>query len=198
MQKVLGCFQEWLENSEEPMENFTSEKEIIMTPSLPSESGDFHTRKTTRNGGSTSEKREIVYIKVIGKRDAPRKCSECHQFLTADLFHLNGTKNASGHSYLYQACKPCKNRLSKEVQYIAKNAPPRPDKCDCCNLKTDKLTIDHKHGTLIFRGFLCRTCNIGYGNFKDSLKGILRGAIYLEPDIKKIIETLNGIKNERI
>ena len=28
MQEVLGYFQEWLENSEEPMENFTSEKEM--------------------------------------------------------------------------------------------------------------------------------------------------------------------------
>jgi hypothetical protein len=192
VQKVLGCFQEWLENSEEPMENFTSEKEIIMTHYFPLGSTDnFHTRKLSHNGITK-------YIKITGNKDIPRKCSECHQFLSPDSFHLNGTKNASGHSYLYQACKPCKNRLSKEVQYIAKNAPPRPDKCDCCNLKTDKLTIDHKHGTLIFRGFLCRTCNIGYGNFKDSLKGILRGAIYLEPDIKKIIETLNGIKNERI
>jgi len=29
MQKVLGYFQEWLENSQKPMENFTSEKEGI-------------------------------------------------------------------------------------------------------------------------------------------------------------------------
>ena len=28
MQEVLGCFQEWLENSEESLENFTSEREM--------------------------------------------------------------------------------------------------------------------------------------------------------------------------
>ena len=170
------------------MEDLSGEKEIIMTHYFPSGStGDFHTRKLSHNGITK-------YIKITGNKDIPRKCSECHQFLSVDLFHLNGTKNASGHCYLYQACKTCKNRITKEVQYIKKTAPPRPDKCDCCNLKTDKLTIDHKHGTRILRGFLCRRCNIGNGNFKDNLEGILGAAVYLEPDMKKITETLNKIK----
>ena len=194
MQEILGYFQEWLENSEESMENFTSEKEIIMIPFVPSEAGDFHIRKTTRTGGSTSEKREIAYIKVKGKEDMLRKCSACYQFFTADSFPLNGTKNANGHSYLYQACKTCYKKIRKERRYVAKNAPPRPDECDCCNLKTDKLTIDHKHGTRIFRGFLCNTCNIGHGFLGDTLEGVLRAAIYLENDKDKIIETLNKVK----
>ena len=198
MQEVLGCFQEWLENSQEQMENLAGEKEIIMTPSLLSESGDFHTRKTTRNGGSTSEKREIVYIKVIGKRDTPRKCTACNQFFTADLFPLNGTKNARGHSYLYQTCKTCKNKIHREITHIAKFAPPPPDRCECCNQEKGKLTYDHDHETLTFRGFLCKTCNIGLGNLGDNLEGVLRGALYLEKDESKIIETLNGIKNEKL
>jgi len=165
-----------------------------MIPSLPSESGNFHIRKTTRTGGSTSEKREIVYIKVKGKKDTPKNCNKCNQFLSPDSFPLNGSKNSSGYSYLYQMCKTCHNKNLKNRHKIQKTAPPRPDKCDCCNLKTDKLTYDHDHGTITFRGFLCKMCNVGLGNLGDTLEGVLQAAIYLENDKDKIIETLNKIK----
>ena len=169
------------------MEDLAGEKEITMIPSLPSESGDFHLRKRTRKTG---------YIKVKGKRDTLRKCSACNQFFTADSFAINGTKNASGHSYLYQMCRICHNRDLADRFKIRKAAPPPPARCECCNQKKDKLTYDHDHRTLTHRGFLCKTCNIGLGNLGDNLKGVLQGAVYLEKDINKIIEILNEIKNE--
>ena len=157
---------------------------------------DFHIRETTRTGGSASEKREIIYVKVKGKKDALRKCYKCEQFFTADSFTLNGTKNASGYSYLYQTCKTCYSKEIKDRREVRKAAPPPPARCECCNQKKDKLIYDHDHKTVTLRGFLCKKCNIGLGNFGDNLEGVLRGAFYLEKDINKIIETLNGVKNE--
>jgi len=176
------------------MENITNKKEIIMVPSLLSESHDFHIRKTTRTGRS----KVIIYVKVKGKKDTLRKCYKCEQSFTADSFTLNGTKNASGHSYLYQTCRTCYSKEIKDRRKVRKDARPPPARCECCNQKKDKLIYDHDHGILILRGFLCKKCNIGLGHFGDNLEGVLRGALYLEKDINKIIETLNGIKNERI
>ena len=160
-----------------------------MIPSLSSESGDFHIRSVTRKGIST-------YIKIKGKKDMTRKCSACYQFIIPDLFPLKGTKSAKGYSYLHQSCKVCHNRKMKELHYISKFAPTPPGKCECCNQKKGKLTHDHDHKTLTFRGFLCKTCNVGLGNLEDTLEGVLRAAVYLEKDKSKIIEVLNGIKNE--
>jgi Recombination endonuclease VII len=43
-----------------------------------------------------------------------------------------------------------------------------------------KLNIDHDHRTGRVRGLICRSCNMGLGNFKDNLQ-LLRSAVrYLE------------------
>ena len=188
MQKVLGCFQEWLAYSEEPLEDLAGEKEIIMTHYFPSGSKNpFHTRKLSHNGITK-------YIKITGNKDIPRKCSKCHQFLSVDLFHLNGTKNASGHCYLISLCKACIKNRNYERSQVLKSSPPPPAKCECCSQKTDKMTHDHVRGTITLRGFLCKMCNTGMGNLGDNLKGLLQAAVYLEKDKSKIIKKLNDLE----
>jgi len=188
VQEILGCFQERLAYSEEPMEDLSGEKEIIMTHYFPSGSKNpFHTRKLSHNGITK-------YIKITGNKDIPRKCSKCHQFLSVDLFHLNGTKNASGHCYLISLCKACIKNRNYERSQVLKSSPPPPAKCECCSQKTDKMTHDHVRGTITLRGFLCKMCNTGMGNFGDNLKGLLQAVVYLEKDKSKIIKILEGIK----
>ena len=188
MQEVLGCFQERLAYSQKSMEDLAGEEEIIMTNYFPSGSKNaFHTRKLSHNGITK-------YIKITGKKDALRKCSSCYQFLSVDLFHLNGTKNASGHHYLISRCKACIKNRNYERYQILKSAPPPPAKCECCGQKTDKMTHDHVRGTITLRGFLCKMCNIGMGNFGDNLKGLLQAAVYLEKDKSKIIKKLNDLE----
>lgn len=58
----------------------------------------------------------------------------------------------------------------------------------CCALCLDKLqvpNVDHCHNTGVTRGLLCRGCNLGLGNFKDSSVVLRRAVRYLEKQTSK-------------
>ena len=76
-------------------------------------------------------------------------------------------------------CKTCANTLDRENTQIRKIAGLKPFFCECCFKTTDKLQRDHIHGTHIFRGWICKTCNTGLGLFNDNLKGLLSRCIIL-------------------
>ena len=43
--------------------------------------------------------------------------------------------------------------------------------CDCCGKSLDDYrAMDHSHSTGLFRGTLCRACNLGLGNFGDDIQ----------------------------
>lgn len=52
-------------------------------------------------------------------------------------------------------------------------------KCRICD-STQDLCVDHSHSTLKVRGLLCRKCNAGLGQFRDSKELLLKAASYLE------------------
>ena len=131
--------------------------------------------------------------KIVGKKNDLKECTNCKQELLPEFFAKKGTRNAMGSYYLQSMCKICSNEIFKENTQIKKIAGLKPFFCECCFKTTDKLQRDHIHGTHIFRGWICKTCNTGLGMLKDNLKGVLAGALYLEKDPKKIIEELNNI-----
>lgn len=54
-------------------------------------------------------------------------------------------------------------------------------KCAICNKKYNKkLDVDHCHDTKKVRGLLCRSCNLGIGQFKHSVAIIDSAVKYLE------------------
>jgi len=132
-------------------------------------------------------------VKIEGKEDDVRECKECHKTLSSTAFTTH-TMRSNGVYALFRICRECKTIISAERVAVRKNAPPKSDDCANCH-KNKKLQIDHIHGTTIFRGWVCSKCNTGIGSLGDTLEGVLQGAIYLEPDTKKITETLNKIKN---
>ena len=132
-------------------------------------------------------------VKIVGKEDDLKECTNCKQKLLPEFFAKKGTRSAIGANYLQSVCKTCFNTIYKEHTQIRKIAGPKPFFCECCFKTTDKLQRDHIHGTHIFRGWVCRGCNTGLGLFNDNLRGLLVGALYLEKDPKKIIEELNNI-----
>jgi len=187
-----------LENSEESLENFTSEKEIKMSSPriLNLNTRPFKTTKRRRR-----IKAHSVFhfrtngIKIIGKEDDKRECIECHVIFPITAFTTKNVRT-DGAYYLQARCRHCSVRLNLEKNEVRKNAPPKPNHCACCH-KNKKLELDHLHGTTTFRGWVCGQCNKGIGAMGDTLEGVLRSVIYLGKDKSKIIETLNGIKNEK-
>ena len=134
-------------------------------------------------------------IKIVGKETDTRECKRCHQnfFLKA---YTTAALRADGAYYLQKTCRQCESMLRTERKEIRKNAPPKPEYCDCCHKKTEKLEGDHSHETIIFRGWVCSACNTGMGKLGDDIEGILQAAIYLEKDSNKIITKLHDIYNK--
>ena len=172
------------------MEDLTSEKEVRHKNlnTLPFIKGKHYRKHYTdfhfRSDG----------IKIVGKEDDIQECKECHKILPLTAF-TTYTPRVDGAYYLRKICRECSTIREAERRQYLKNAPLKPDNCDSCH-KNQKLQIDHIHRTTTIRGWVCRNCNSGIGSLGDTLEGVLRAAIYLEKDKGKIIEVLNGIKNE--
>jgi Recombination endonuclease VII len=52
--------------------------------------------------------------------------------------------------------------------------------CAICKMRAKPLCVDHCHATGKVRGFLCRNCNLGLGNYNDNPDLHRAGAAYLE------------------
>jgi len=135
-------------------------------------------------------------IKIAGNLGDLKECATCKKTLPAMAYATKGLR-ADGAYYLNGMCRECKSIINRESNYVKKHAPPKPFFCECCFKTTNHLQVDHIHGTFIFRGWACKDCNTGLGLFKDNLKGLLVGALYLEKDPKKIIEELTNLVKER-
>ena len=91
------------------------------------------------------------------------------------------SRSISGHG---RWCKQCSSEYSKGKAIAVKLAGPRPTEptpCECCGTITppEKLHLDHDHITHAFRGWLCRTCNLGIGSLGDNVDGLQRAIAYL-------------------
>lgn len=51
--------------------------------------------------------------------------------------------------------------------------------CSICGKHMDKPNVDHCHESGRVRALLCRSCNLGLGNFQDDPERILRAAAYV-------------------
>lgn len=82
-----------------------------------------------------------------------------------------------------EGCKPCYQEKVSLVRQLHKEAPPKPDTCDCCgrNFKEYGLIpeLDHCHTKKVFNGWLCAQCNGGLGRFEDSLERLEKAVEYV-------------------
>lgn len=76
-----------------------------------------------------------------------------------------------------------------DLEHLAKYFDERGGECEGCDLKLAwigkkageaTLNVDHCHDTNVFRGILCRSCNIAVGWSKNKPKTLRRLADYLE------------------
>ena len=178
------------------MENLAGEKEI-----MPGAKRNLNLNTAPTRGKKIQNKNHKIFhyrgeIKVLGKETDMHECKECHKILPPIAFTTN-VQRSDGAYVLRKICRECSTIYKREQREVRKKAPPKPERCDCCHKKTKKLESDHIHGTFIFRGWVCTECNTGIGKLGDNLEGLLQAAVFLEKDKSKIIEVLNGIKNDK-
>lgn len=117
----------------------------------------------------------------------------------SDYYQKNKEK-ALQDSYEYRKIKPEKRKLSNRKNHLKREYglswddftalyDSQEGKCKICgcfielqstkNSKTSAC-VDHCHETSEVRGLLCRACNVGIGNLKDSVDLLAKAIVYLE------------------
>lgn len=90
---------------------------------------------------------------------------------------------SSLHRKLSDQKRVTKLNTEKSRRYLKLPTPTRaePEVCEICGNRPDvfHLCVDHCHKTGKFRGWLCRSCNLGLGNLKDSTELLEKAAKYL-------------------
>ena len=81
-------------------------------------------------------------------------------------------------------CNPCIKSRKKIVENLRKNAPPKPNSCECCGKENVTLVLDHCSKTNTFRGWICGNCNKGLGMLGDNVEGLLKALDYLNCEFK--------------
>ena len=105
------------------------------------------------------------------------KCRTCEEVLPSSNFRVRKDRS----NYRMKDCRSCEKSLQRETNEIRKNAPPMPDKCNCCggNNSNRVLHLDHCHKTKSFRGWVCNRCNQGIGSLGDNIEGLEKAIQYL-------------------
>ena len=78
--------------------------------------------------------REVTGIKIAGKEGGVQECKECHKILPLTAFTTH-TPRSDGAYHLRKICRECHTLVEAEHWIVTKNAPPKPDHCDCCGTK---------------------------------------------------------------
>lgn len=109
-----------------------------------------------------------------------KTCTHCKISKSIDKYRLCRLyKNMKQGEYVRSECNDCERLLSKQLSIARKNAPSKPENCECCHQLTTHFVLDHCHKSGNFRGWICRNCNQGIGKLGDNLEGIKNALSYL-------------------
>jgi len=118
----------------------------------------------------------------LSSGELTKTCKYCEKSLPLHMFKLRykGYKpvGTRGRDHI---CKTCCKESSKKLRQLKVIAPPKPldKKCQCCGVAVDTFFFDHCHKTDEFRGWICRSCNVGLGFLGDNVEGIEKALTYL-------------------
>jgi len=105
-----------------------------------------------------------------------KPCRKCGEEKVLEAFPLFSTSEAGRKN----TCKQCSKDLSVVRTRLRKMHPaPPPGVCPVCELHTDSWVLDHNHMAETFRGYICNSCNLGFGKFNDDPNVLERALFYL-------------------
>lgn len=127
------------------------------------------------------EKDESLFSKR-GKGFAP-KCKQCHNDYVKNVWYPKN-KEKQIKSSLEWKKKNREHVNASDYKRKYKNidlssVTEKPTTCEICGDAT-RICLDHCHTSDEFRGWLCSSCNLALGNFKDNIENLLSAITYLE------------------
>jgi len=119
---------------------------------------------------------------VVGK--CRSQCRECKRKLSSKYYYKNRAKCiANRNKYRLSETNRYSNVKLKDYVHLLEN---QNNKCLICNSEFDnkkvskRACLDHDHSNGKIRGFLCSSCNVGLGNFKDNIDYLAKAIEYLK------------------
>jgi hypothetical protein len=142
-------------------------------------------------------------------------CTDCHEVKsnTHFMFYKNRVNPRTKLClYANKKCDICRkaygvhkkqSELHMKSQNIERPKPSieTPYLCDCCGkmiTTTKTLQLDHCHEKGVFRGWLCKECNISMGNLGDDILGFIRAIKYLNRTEGKTKEEIKQMIDEML
>jgi hypothetical protein len=113
-------------------------------------------------------------------RDKHGKCAECRRAAGRRNYHKRPAEKRQRRAK-WVAANQGAHRKYKGLPDPTRSMPAY---CECCGVfildtKTE-FHLDHDHSSGVFRGWLCKKCNLGLGLLGDNADGVRRALAYLE------------------
>lgn len=137
------------------------------------------------------EKGELIARKRNYHTPDEIQCAKCHKVKNVTHFKKNSS-TSSGYEYVCRFCGKLAERYGITDKQYRKMFEDQDGKCVIClseiELYSRSTHVDHDHSCCFgkkgcgrcVRGLLCNYCNVGLGQFKDSIGSLKRAINYLE------------------
>ena len=111
-------------------------------------------------------------------------CRKCNTDKPLTQFHIDRRTQNNRRT----VCGECRNKHKKTVRISSADRKDlleeQNNSCGICGVNAEELpkqlAVDHNHETNVVRGLLCNQCNLGLGQFKDSVVLLSFAIEYLE------------------
>lgn len=119
-------------------------------------------------------------------KDSLGRCKVCRSIVMKNYYARNKTELAR-RNLQWRTENPEKKYASDMAVVSRRYSYPEPTRdspklCECCG-KADlprRLSLDHCHKTGVFRGWLCKECNMGLGKLGDDIPSVEQALSYLK------------------
>ncbi len=112
-----------------------------------------------------------------------QQCRHCKLELPLSNFHSDKRTT----NLVRTVCKSCRY-IHRRLIHLSENQykellQAQNNECAICGTNADKfksaLNVDHNYKTGKIRGLLCTNCNMGLGQFKDSISNLHQALMYV-------------------